>query len=498
MKLGLLCEKAQKVKKKDQVPSSSFLYLDIGGIDNSTNKIVGHKNFFWKDAPSRAQQIVQQGDVLFSTVRTYLKNIAQVKNPIYNGQICSSGFTVIRGKHSILNPDFIFFYSTSDIFIQPLNELQTGSSYPAVRDKDVFAQTIPLPPLPEQRAIVAKLEQLFSELEDGVANLQKAQQQLKVYRQAVLKKAFEGELTREWRTRQTDLPTAEELLEQIQAERERYYEEQLTEWKQAVADWEAEGKVGKKPRKPGKIVSYEQVTDDDLKYLQDLSDRWVWARVGELVPKVTVGYVGAMKNEYSPEGIPFLRGQNVRENRFSEKGLLFVSKKFHHKILKSALGPGDVVVVRSGNVGTACVVPNSIKEANCSDLVIAKRGSLVLPKLLSYFFNSITKTYVQSKKVGVALTHFNTKSVETTPFPFSSLPEQHQIVQEIESRLSVCDQLEQDIEANLKRAERLRQSLLQKAFAGELLTEAELEACRAEPDWEPAEKLLERIKGETK
>lgn len=78
-----------------------------------------------------------------------------------------------------------------------MNELQTGSSYPAVRDKDVFSQTIPLPPLPEQHRIVSKTEEFFSELDKGIESLKTAQQQLKVYRQAVLKWAFEGRLTHE-------------------------------------------------------------------------------------------------------------------------------------------------------------------------------------------------------------------------------------------------------------------------------------------------------------
>jgi type I restriction enzyme S subunit len=68
-----------------------------------------------------------------------------------------------------------------------LNELQTESSYPAVRDKDVFSQLIPLPPLPEQHRIVSEIEELFSELDKGIESLKTAQQQLKVYRQAVLK-----------------------------------------------------------------------------------------------------------------------------------------------------------------------------------------------------------------------------------------------------------------------------------------------------------------------
>lgn len=80
--------------------------------------------------------------------------------------------------------------------------------------------------------------------------------------------------------------------------------------------------------------------------------------------------------------------------------------------------------------------------------------------------------------------------------PVPDLEEQKQIGQQIESRLSVCDKLEADIEENLSKAEALRQSILKKAFEGRLLSEQELEACRREPDWEPAEKLLERIKNE--
>lgn len=191
-KLGEVCEKVVAVKRKEKNPEEEFLYLDIGGIDNSNNKILTHKNYKWKDAPSRAQQIVFMDDVLFSTVRTYMKNIAIVEKKMFDGQIASSGFAVIRGNKKIVNSKFIFYYSLSQQFLQPLNELQTGSSYPAVRDKDVFSQPFPLPPLPEQQAIVAKIEELLSELDNGKQQLQTAQQQLKVYRQSLLKWAFEG------------------------------------------------------------------------------------------------------------------------------------------------------------------------------------------------------------------------------------------------------------------------------------------------------------------
>lgn len=193
--MGEVCEKVESVKRKQKDEREKFIYLDIGGIDNVANKIVGYKEYTWKDAPSRAQQIVYEGDVLFSTVRTYMKNIAIVDKGFYDGQIASSGFCVIRGEKAIVDSMYLFFLTISNDFIQPLNELQTGSSYPAVRDKDVFSQPIPLPPLPTQRAIVTQIEEIFSELDHGVAQLKAAQQQLKVYRQAVLKWAFEGKLT---------------------------------------------------------------------------------------------------------------------------------------------------------------------------------------------------------------------------------------------------------------------------------------------------------------
>ena len=82
------------------------------------------------------------------------------------------------------------------------------------------------------------------------------------------------------------------------------------------------------------------------------------------------------------------------------------------------------------------------------------------------------------------------------PFSFCSFQEQHQIVQEIETRLSVCDKMETTITESLQKSEALRQSILKKAFEGKLLSEKQLEEARNAPDWEPADKLLERIKTE--
>ena len=217
------CEKIIKVKRKEMDLNKPLLYLDIGGIDNKINVIFSHKEYTWENAPSRAQQIVKVGDVLFSTVRTYLKNIAQINNPIYNDEIASSGFTVIRGKKDLLNPKFIFFIATSQFFLEPLNKLQRGTSYPAVRDKDVFSQLIPLPTLEEQRLIIKEIENRLSVCDQVEKDIQESLKKAASLRQSILKKAFDGTLLSEEEIAKCkadkDYEPASVLLERIKAEK---------------------------------------------------------------------------------------------------------------------------------------------------------------------------------------------------------------------------------------------------------------------------------------
>lgn len=186
--------KVEKVKRKEVNENEELIYLDIGGLDNNFNKIDNYKTYLWKDAPSRAQQIVKVNDVLFSTVRTYMKNIAIVDKEIYNNQIASSGFTVLRANEQT-NFKYIFYNTISDVFLNPLNELQTGSSYPAVRDSDVFIQKISIPKsIEEQNRIVQKIESRLSVADKMEESIAQSLQQAEALRQSILKKAFSGEL----------------------------------------------------------------------------------------------------------------------------------------------------------------------------------------------------------------------------------------------------------------------------------------------------------------
>ncbi len=224
VKLSSCCIKAERVNRRNIELESSLKYIDIGSIDNKLNKIIGSKEYLWKDAPSRAQQIIKNGDILFSTVRTYLRNIAQVESDIYENEICSSGFTVLRADDTKLLNKYLFHFTLYNGFLDKLGELQTGTSYPAVRDKDVFDQLIPLPSVEEQHQIVKQIESRLSVCDSIEQNIKESLVKAEALRQSILKKAFKGNLLTVKELEECklakDYEPASMLLEKIKAEKE--------------------------------------------------------------------------------------------------------------------------------------------------------------------------------------------------------------------------------------------------------------------------------------
>lgn len=189
--IGDLCRPVHKINPAATNPEEIISYIDIGCINPSKLTIDAIARIPGCNAPSRARQLVHPGDILISTVRTYLKKVAIVP-PELNGAIASTGFCVLRPGPA-LSPRFLLYRVAEDSFIRELSALQTGSSYPAVRDGDVFSRTIALPALDEQVRIVAAIEEQFSRLDDGVRLLERARQMVARMRMAVFAQVLCGE-----------------------------------------------------------------------------------------------------------------------------------------------------------------------------------------------------------------------------------------------------------------------------------------------------------------
>jgi len=156
VKLGEVVCKTKHLNPRRH-PEWHFKYVDVSCIDNKRLVIMDAKEYTGTNAPSRARKLVHTGDVIFATVRPYLKRIAMVP-PELDGQICSTAFCILRATPQRILPEYLFYVVTRDAFVEAVSEHQRGSSYPAVTDKDVLQTSIPLPPLSEQKEIARLLQ----------------------------------------------------------------------------------------------------------------------------------------------------------------------------------------------------------------------------------------------------------------------------------------------------------------------------------------------------
>ena len=260
--IGDVLHNVEMTRKNEE--NREISYVDISSIDNKSNRIANPKRMNLSDAPSRARQKIRVGDVLFSTVRPYLRNIAAVDQE-FDGEIASTGFAVLRGATGV-DPRYLFYKCISHDFVSALTGEQYGVSYPAVKEEQVKARPLELPPTHEQWRIVEKIEALFEEIDRGVESLHAAKDAIALYRQSLLKSAFEGHLTADWRAQNPDkLESQDALLARIREEREGRYGAALDDWKRADAVWRKDGEKGKRPAKPKRPEAFDLLcTSDDL------------------------------------------------------------------------------------------------------------------------------------------------------------------------------------------------------------------------------------------
>ncbi|TAK51820.1 MAG: restriction endonuclease subunit S [Gammaproteobacteria bacterium] len=158
-----------------------------------------------------------------------------------------------------------------------------------------------------------------------------------------------------------------------------------------------------------------------------MGGEWREVLLEDVAADLTVGHVGPMASEYVEQGIPFLRSQNVEPLRINDKDLKFITEEFHGRLKKSALSPGDVVIVRTGKPGACAVIPQTLPVSNCSDLVIVRCGPDIEPRFLAYYVNSVATHHVNSHLVGAVQQHFNVGAARKLIVLLPGLDEQRAI-----------------------------------------------------------------------
>lgn len=396
---------------------------------------------------------------------------------------------VAQPHEDVLSNQFLYYFLLSEK--RGLIEAGKGGAQPNISQGILKDWPISLPPINEQHRTVAKIEELFSELDKGIESLKTARDQLKVYRQAVLKHAFEGKLTAQWREENRDkLETAHQLLARIRKEREAHYQQQVEEWKTTVKAREAEGEPSKKkPSRPKKPPELTPIISD---HLPALPAGWLWLHVSDVLELPPTN--GRSVKDRS-DGFPVLRLTALRG------GKMDLSENKRGDWSREQAAPflvceGDFLLSRGNGskhlVGQGRLASRPVMEVAFPDTMIRLRvnSKIIHPDLFSLLWNSRTiRDQIESVAHTTAgIYKINQGHINGFTIPVTCLFEQGLIIERLEETISKVDALAFEIDQRLRSSEALRQSILKKAFSGQLVPQ--------DPNDEPASVLLEQIKSE--
>lgn len=466
--LGDICYSVDKIEPWNY-PDKEFIYIEISSIDPKKQVLSNFKKIIGVDAPSRARQLIKNGDILFSTVRTYLKNIALV-NINFNNIVASTGFCIIR-PNNLINNKLLFYFIQSENFLTPLNKLQRGTSYPAVRNSDVYNQLIPIPPQMEQNRIVYKIEELFTQLDVGVEALNTVNMQVTKYRQSVLKSAFDGTLTKEWRDKRRNITSSLEILDKLS------------------------NNNSKESASVRRDVP-EKIDDVDINNKYKFPETWNFLSIAELLRKgalldVKDGNHGAnhpKSDDFCNEGLPFITAANVSNYKIDYEMAPKLKYSSLKKIKVGFARNRDVVFTHKGSVGRVGVCT---KDCILSPQTTYYRPNeaIIATNFLAYTLSSnLFKEQYDNVKSQTTRDFVSISKQYRFFIPLPPLEEQYKIVEEIDTRFSIAEEVEKIVSQNIQYAERIKLSILKRAYEGKLVPQ--------NPNEQPAEELLQMIKEE--
>lgn len=361
------------------------------------------------DEIGSTKQSVEKGDILLCKINPRINRVWKVSQYTENTLLASSEWIVIR--NSKIDSNYLMYCFRAPYFREYMlsNVSGVGGSLMRAQPKYVKTYPVPLPPLPEQQRIVDRIESLFAKLDEAKQKAQDALDSFETRKAAILHKAFTGELTAQWRK---------------------------------------EHGVG--------------------------MESWENSTVGRVCHDVKVGIVIKPSQYYTDKekGTPAFRSANVRENHIDDFDWVYLNHNGMENNSRSIVHTGDVLVVRSGNPGTACVVSEKFDGYNTIDILIAvPNHSQISSEFLCAYTNSpFGKKLVFENKRGMALAHFNVKGYSELPIRVPQLAEQTQIVRILDNLLAKEQQAKEAAEKVLEQIELTKKAILARAFRGELGT----------------------------
>ena len=326
---------------------------------------------------------------------------------------------------------YVFYYLA--LMKSKLISMGKGGTQKNISQTVLKSLDIVVPPLPDQERIVSRIEELFSQLEASVAELKTAKELLKVYRQAVLKEAFEGHYSREWRKNHPKYSPQSDLDSIKFAE-----------------------------------PIFKDTSGDENEICLSLPETWVKVRLGEVF-EVEVGATPSrQKAEYWNGEIPWVSSGEVHFDTISQTNEFITQEGLKHASTNiQPVGTVMLAMIGEGKTRGQAALLNVEAAHNQNAAAILVSKTSCEPKYVYYF---LMLNYENTRRVGSGNNQkaLNKERVRALRFPFTSFEEQSLIVQEIESRLSVCDSIQKTVDTVLQQAEALRQSILKEAFEGGL------------------------------
>lgn len=397
-------------------PQCTFSYIDIGSIDNQRQLLNENENIIEADnAPSRARKIVKQGDILYSIVRPYLHNMCIVDKQFSHTPIASTGFAVLTCYQGVFNK-YLFYYLMTPAFdgYANSNENAKGVAYPAINDDRLYRAVIALPPLAEQKRIVAKIKKLLPYIDRYEQAWSKLEQFNSRFpedmKKSLLQYAIQGKLVEQ----RPEEGTAEELFAKIQEEKQQLI---------------AEKKIKKEKPLP-------EITEDEKPF--DIPESWKWVKVGSCGSWGSGATPSRTNSEYYGGTIPWLKTGDLNDGVITEIPEHITELALEKTSVR--LNPeGSVLMAMYGaTIGKLGIldIEATTNQACCA--CIPYEG--IYNKYLFYFLMASRTTFIKMGEGG-AQPNISKEKIVNALMPLPSLAEQKRIVERLEQLLPLCERL---------------------------------------------------------